>query len=118
MTDTWNEHANGWDDNSDVKFYADHAFRSLVAITDIRNPGWTPKRVLDFGCGTGLFGQALRLNGFANIDGVDLSADMLAQAKGKNIYASLAQIEQLVTIRDNRARLRLGRVRQLSAIDQ
>ena len=57
MTDTWNQHANGWDDNSDVKFYADQAFASLVSMTDVRGPGWTSRRVLDFGCGTGLLAQ-------------------------------------------------------------
>lgn len=49
--------------------------------------------VLDFGCGTGLSGLALRLAGFETIDGLDVSADMLAQAKGKSVYRDLRQIE-------------------------
>ncbi|WP_050927773.1 class I SAM-dependent DNA methyltransferase [Aestuariivita boseongensis] len=49
--------------------------------------------ILDFGCGTGLSGLALKLAGFTTIDGVDLSADMLAQAKDKSVYRSLTQIE-------------------------
>jgi predicted TPR repeat methyltransferase len=48
--------------------------------------------ILDFGCGTGLSGLALRGAGFETIDGVDLSSEMLAQAKAKTIYRSLAQI--------------------------
>lgn len=48
--------------------------------------------VLDFGCGTGLAGEALRDAGFEAIDGVDLSAKMLAQAKAKDIYRKLTQI--------------------------
>lgn len=48
--------------------------------------------VLDFGCGTGLAGEALRDAGFEAIDGVDLSAEMLAQAKAKDIYRKLTQI--------------------------
>lgn len=36
--------------------------------------------VLDFGCGTGLSGLALREQGFDNIDGCDLSPEMLAVA--------------------------------------
>lgn len=48
--------------------------------------------VLDFGCGTGLAGEALRNAGFEAIDGVDLSAEMLAQAKAKDIYRKLTQI--------------------------
>lgn len=49
--------------------------------------------ILDFGCGTGLSGLALKLAGFSTIDGVDLSAEMLARAKGKDVYRNLAQIE-------------------------
>ncbi|MFP7673209.1 class I SAM-dependent DNA methyltransferase [Marivita sp. S0852] len=49
--------------------------------------------ILDFGCGTGLFGLALKLNGFTRIDGVDMSAEMLAQANAKSVYRTLEQIE-------------------------
>lgn len=49
--------------------------------------------VLDFGCGTGLSGLALKLKGFSQIDGVDLSSEMLAQAQTKGIYRTLTQID-------------------------
>lgn len=49
--------------------------------------------VLDFGCGTGISGIALRRAGFENIDGLDLSAEMLAQAKAKDVYRNLSVIE-------------------------
>ncbi|MFL4470991.1 class I SAM-dependent methyltransferase [Tateyamaria armeniaca] len=49
--------------------------------------------VLDFGCGTGLSGLALKLAGFEVIDGVDLSAEMLAEARTKGVYRHLDQIE-------------------------
>lgn len=49
--------------------------------------------VLDFGCGTGLSGLALKLAGFTTIDGSDLSADMLAQAEKKGVYRALSQVE-------------------------
>jgi predicted TPR repeat methyltransferase len=49
--------------------------------------------ILDFGCGTGLSGLALRLAGFTTIDGLDLSADMLAVARAKNLYRDLHQID-------------------------
>ncbi len=39
--------------------------------------------VLDVGCGTGLVGEQLRTLGVAPIDGVDISAEMLAQARAK-----------------------------------
>ncbi len=49
--------------------------------------------ILDFGCGTGLAGMAFKLAGFEAIDGVDLSAEMLAQANAKGIYRNLTQID-------------------------
>lgn len=49
--------------------------------------------LLDFGCGTGLAGMAFREAGFDTLDGVDLSAEMIAQAGAKNIYRHLDQIE-------------------------
>ncbi len=49
--------------------------------------------ILDFGCGTGISGEALREVGFSTIDGVDPSSEMLAGAREKGIYRSLEQIE-------------------------
>ncbi|WP_390914553.1 methyltransferase domain-containing protein [Pseudosulfitobacter sp. SM2401] len=49
--------------------------------------------VLDFGCGTGLSGLALRLAGFDLIDGLDLSPDMLAQAETSGAYRTLDVIK-------------------------
>ena len=49
--------------------------------------------ILDFGCGTGLSGLALKLAGFETIDGVDVSADMLKGAESKGIYRNLSRIE-------------------------
>ncbi len=49
--------------------------------------------VLDFGCGTGLSGLALKTAGFTTLDGVDLSADMLNGAQNRSIYRSLRQIQ-------------------------
>lgn len=48
--------------------------------------------ILDFGCGTGLSGLALKLSGFETIDGMDLSSEMLAEARDKEIYRSLTQV--------------------------
>jgi predicted TPR repeat methyltransferase len=48
--------------------------------------------ILDFGCGTGLSGLALRSQGFDLIDGMDPSDDMLARARQKNAYRRLTRI--------------------------
>lgn len=49
--------------------------------------------VLDFGCGTGLSGLALSLQGFTTIDGIDLSQDMITQAQSKGCYRGLTVVE-------------------------
>jgi SAM-dependent methyltransferase len=45
--------------------------------------------IIDFGCGTGLVGAALREHGFVSIDGVDISTGMLEQARAKQVYRNL-----------------------------
>ena len=47
--------------------------------------------IMDYGCGTGLVGVALKQAGFSNIDGVDISAGMLQKAAQKDVYRQLSQ---------------------------
>ncbi len=65
--------------------------RCAAALAEFSKDKSAP--ILDFGCGTGLSGLALKLAGFDIIDGVDLSADMIAQASDKGVYRALKQIE-------------------------
>ena len=56
----------------------------------LRQSGVNPdKPVLDFGCGTGLSGLALKAAGFAQIDGTDISEEMLEKARARGIYQHL-----------------------------
>lgn len=84
MTATWNDHADGWDDDPKVKFYAQQAFASLVSMTDILSPAWQTKRALDFGCGTGSLAEhvAPHVN---ELIAVDTSEKMIAVLQAKNI---------------------------------
>lgn len=45
--------------------------------------------IVDYGCGTGLVGQALNQQGFTTVDGIDISQGMLDQARQKQVYRSL-----------------------------
>jgi ubiquinone/menaquinone biosynthesis C-methylase UbiE len=47
-------------------------------------------RILDAGCGTGLVGKELHARCEPTIDGIDLSSDMLKQARSKGVYNALA----------------------------
>ena len=56
----------------------------------LRQSGANPdKPVLDFGGGTGLSGLALKAVGCAQIDGTDISPEMLAKAEARGIYQHL-----------------------------
>ncbi|MGG7643296.1 class I SAM-dependent DNA methyltransferase [Rhodovulum sp. YNF3179] len=48
-------------------------------------------RVLDVGCGTGLFGATLARRGTYRIDGIDISSESLAQARDRRCYGELIQ---------------------------
>ncbi len=47
------------------------------------------KAVLDYGCGTGLCGMAIKSVGFDVIDGTDISAEMLEKAQTREVYRAL-----------------------------
>ncbi|MGR3272331.1 methyltransferase domain-containing protein [Thalassococcus profundi] len=49
--------------------------------------------VLDYGCGTGLSGAALKHEGFEVLDGADISTEMLDQARGKGLYRELLAVD-------------------------
>lgn len=46
-------------------------------------------QVVDFGCGTGLVGEAMKKAGFENVTGIDCSEGMLQIAEKKDVYRSL-----------------------------
>ena len=73
------------------------------ALTRALAPATATGAILDAGCGTGLCGPYLRpLTEW--LDGVDLSAGMLAKARGRGGYDSLAQAELTDYLAQNKAR--------------
>ncbi len=58
--------------------------RLLAAHLDTRTA-----EVLDVGCGTGLTGQEASRLGFSVLDGVDISGEMIAVARSRDIYRRL-----------------------------
>jgi predicted TPR repeat methyltransferase len=82
-----------WADSYDAEIAANgYATPRRCAEALARHAPELTAPVLDFGCGTGLAGLALRAAGFSVVDGVDIAPAMLAQARVKGCYRRLATI--------------------------
>ena len=79
MDETWDDYANDWDENPDVIKYSELAYKSLIDFLDISN-----KKVLDFGCGTGLLTGKIAKNA-SSVLAIDTSSKMLEILKNKDI---------------------------------
>ena len=75
----------------EVILAAGHKDPTLVAevVEKLEMP--KDSKIMDFGCGTGLFGEVMVEKGFMNVDGLDGSAKMLNKAKDKGVYKHLAE---------------------------
>jgi len=69
-------------------------------------PGRRYRRCLDLGCGTGLMGAAVR-DIVVTLEGVDISAGMLAEAKRKTIYDRLHKADLTAALTRERGALDL-----------
>lgn len=78
----------------ETKGYQYHERVAEVFVAGERPAGPT----LDVGCGTGIVGEALRVRGVADIDGVDISVAMLAEATTKGVYRELIEADLTVGI--------------------
>ena len=79
MSDSWDDSADTWDTNSDVIYYSDKAYASLIDSINIEG-----KRILDFGCGTGLLTE--RVSPLASsVVAIDTSSKMINVLKSKNL---------------------------------
>jgi SAM-dependent methyltransferase len=82
MNINWDEHADGWDENPNVRKYADHAFASLIDAIDCEG-----LRIFDFGCGTGLLTEKIARNAAAVValDPAPKMLDVLARKTLTNV---------------------------------
>ncbi|KUP92520.1 class I SAM-dependent DNA methyltransferase [Tritonibacter horizontis] len=88
------EHYNRWAASYDAEI-AENAYATPGRIADalwslLPDPA---AQILDFGCGTGLSGIALRRAGYEIIDGLDPSVEMLKVAGAKDAYRRLTLVD-------------------------
>lgn len=87
--DVYDEWSESYDADVKAQGYATPA-RLAAALAGVMDRHDAP--ILDFGCGTGLSGAALAGVGFSVVDGVDISAGMMASASARGVYRSLSVI--------------------------
>lgn len=92
---TWDEMAAGWDDEPAVRTYAAAAFDSLTRLEREGRVGWAGRRVLDFGCGTGLLSTRLAERA-AEVVAADASAPMVAVLEAKVAAGRLENLRPVV----------------------
>lgn len=82
-----------WAESYDIGFGINQGYQipREVALAFVAAGGTGP--VLDVGAGTGLVGEQLRSFGVRDIDGVDLSAEMLGIAASKGHYRNLIEAD-------------------------
>ena len=81
-----------WANNYDTDVKKDWSFMPVVIAKTLSK--LLPDKqcsILDAGAGTGLVGEALAKEGYTNLTAVDLSEQMLAIAKEKQVYQNLFQ---------------------------
>lgn len=75
-----------WAETYDKSFAAEHRYVSPQMVTDAFVAAGGQGPVLDIGAGTGLCAQALVALGLSDVDGTDISPEMLEVAARKRIY--------------------------------
>ena len=95
MSDSWDDYASDWDQNADARSFADLVFRSLIEHVDVRRLAWRRRRILDFGCGTGLLTEKLAplAREVIAIDTSPAMVDVLQQKDIGNVSPICADID-------------------------
>ncbi len=99
---TWDDYADGWDEDEGARAYSRAAFECLTRLADSRGVPLAGARALDFGCGTGLLTEKLAPVCGA-IVAMDTSAKMVERLRQKidrfgltNVVPTTAALEKLV----------------------
>ncbi len=104
-TDQVVEFYSKWADDYDYQMLDELGYISPITIAQLLIDHLSQKdaRVFDIGCGTGLIGRFLHRQGYTQIDGIDLSPDMVRIAQDRNIYRQVmvADLNQPLVIADD-----------------
>jgi len=74
--------------NRQARYYKDYWIKSILSLLDKK-----PKKILDYGCGTGILCPYIKAKFNSSYTGIDISKDMLKLAKAKFPEAKLLQMD-------------------------
>jgi len=96
MPRDWNERAKNWDHDERVRYYVDQAFFFLKKHVNLFDGAWKNKRVLDFGCGTGILAEKLAplVGEIIAVDASPNMVDVLRRKNLTNVNAFCANIDE------------------------
>ena len=98
--DSWDDYADGWDDDPAARDYSRAAYASLVDDLARRGRSLDHMRVLDFGCGTGLLTEQL-VDQVGAVHAVDTSQKMLAALGAKAERLGWSNVTASATVPDD-----------------
>lgn len=85
-----------WAESYDSSFVTASVYQLHLHTAQIFAGSGGAGPVLDVGAGTGICGQALHQMGIAPVDATDISAEMLATARAKDVYRDLFEADLTV----------------------
>ena len=97
--DYYREFADLYDDNFAERL--GYVYPAMLAAIYNQYAGTGDAPIADIGCGTGLVAEAFKSTdtpGAFEIDGIDISPEMLDKAKSKNLYRNLCQADLTQTL--------------------
>jgi predicted TPR repeat methyltransferase len=95
MAEHWEAHAKMWDRDEQAHFFANQAFASLLEQVDLHQDVDKRRRVLDFGCGTGLLTEKLAplVRGVVAVDTSPAMLNVLRNKHLENVDIHCANID-------------------------
>ena len=89
LKDVYSNWADSYDDDNDHKLKTVSQPNTVAML--MRHCTSKELQIFDVGCGTGIVGQHLSVNGFSNFDGTDPSQEMMQHAKSRG-YTNLLKL--------------------------
>lgn len=89
------QHYDDWAESYDNDLLQEYGYRAhRIAVNAFSKAGIDKAaHIMDVGCGTGLVGKELAARGYTEMDGVDISSQMLAEAGQLGLYRTLTHID-------------------------